>query len=103
MLRAAYFELDDIENVRIILERLLFEWPKKEYWTQLSAVYGQLKFDDKQMSSYRTAYEQGFLDKSNELVQMAQLYLSMEVPYKAAVILQTVSYTHLTLPTIYSV
>ena len=40
------------------------------------------------MSSYRTAYEQGFLDKSNELVQMAQLYLSMEVPYKAAVILQ---------------
>jgi len=88
LLRAAYFELDDIENVRVILERLLFEWPKKEYWTQLSAVYGQLKFDDKQMSSYRTAYEQGFLDKSNELVQMAQLYLSMEVPYKAAVILQ---------------
>ena len=88
LLRAAYFELDDIENVRVILERLLFEWPKKEYWTQLSAVYGQLKFDDKQMSSYRTAYEQGFLNKSNELVQMTQLYLSMEVPFKAAVILQ---------------
>jgi len=88
LLRAAHFELDDIENVRIILERLLFEWPKKEYWTQLSAVYGQLKFDDKQMSSYRTAYEEGFLEKSNELVQMSQLYLSNEVPYKAAVILQ---------------
>ena len=88
LLRAAYFELDDIKNVRVILERLLIEWPKKEYWTQLSAVYGQLKFDDKQISSYRTAYEEGFLQRSNELVQMAQLYLSMEVPYKAAVILQ---------------
>ena len=75
-------------NVRVILERLLIEWPKKEYWTQLSAVYGQLKFDDKQISSYRTAYEEGFLQRSNELVQMAQLYLSMEVPYKAAVVLQ---------------
>jgi len=88
LLRAAYFELDDMVNVRVILERLLIEWPKKEYWTQLSAVYGQLKFDDKQISSYRTAYEEGFLVRSNELVQMAQLYLSMEVPYKAAVILQ---------------
>ena len=88
LLRAAHFELDDIKNVRVILERLLIEWPKKEYWTQLSAVYGQLQFDDKQISSYRTAYEEGFLVRSNELVQMAQLYLSMEVPYKAAVILQ---------------
>tara|TARA_B100001245_G_scaffold8493_1_gene5853 strand:+ start:1875 stop:3620 length:1746 start_codon:yes stop_codon:yes gene_type:complete len=88
LLRAAHFELDDIKNVRVILERLLIEWPKKEYWTQLSAVYGQLHFDDKQISSYRTAYEEGFLVRSNELVQMAQLYLSMEVPYKAAVILQ---------------
>jgi len=88
LLRAAYFELDDMVNVRVILERLLIEWPKKEYWTQLSAVYGQLKFDDKQISSYRTAYEEGFLVRSSELVQMAQLYLSMEVPYKAAVILQ---------------
>ena len=88
LLRAAYFELDDIKNVRVILERLLIEWPKKEYWTQLSAIYGQLHFDDKQISSYRTAYEEGFLVRSNELVQMAQLYLSMEVPYKAAVILQ---------------
>jgi len=88
LLRAAYFELDDMVNVRVILERLLIEWPKKEYWTQLSAVYGQLQFDDKQISSYRTAYEEGFLVRSNELVQMAQLYLSMEVPYKAAVILQ---------------
>ena len=88
LLRAAYFELDDMVNVRVILERLLIEWPKKEYWTQLSAVYGQLKFDDKQISSYRTAYEEGFLQRSSELVQMAQLYLSMEVPYKAAVVLQ---------------
>jgi len=88
LLRAAHFELDDIKNVRVILERLLIEWPKKEYWTQLSAIYGQLHFDDKQISSYRTAYEEGFLVRSNELVQMAQLYLSMEVPHKAAVILQ---------------
>ena len=88
LLRAAHFELDDIKNVRVILERLLIEWPKKEYWTQLSAIYGQLHFDDKQISSYRTAYEEGFLVRSNELRQMAQLYLSMEVPYKAAVILQ---------------
>ena len=89
LLRAAYFELDNIPKVRYVLERLLIEWSKKEYWTQLAAIYGQDELEEKQISAYATAYQEGFLEKSNEYVQMAQLYLSKEVPHKAAVVLQT--------------
>ena len=89
LLRAAYFELDNIPKVRFVLERLLIEWSKKEYWTQLAAIYGQEELEEKQISAYATAYQEGFLEKSNEYVQMAQLYLSKEVPHKAAVVLQT--------------
>ncbi len=89
LLRAAYFELDDIPKVRYVLERLLIEWSKKEYWTQLAAIYGQDELEEKQISAYATAYQEGFLEKSSEYVQMAQLYLSKEAPYKAAVLLQT--------------
>ncbi len=89
LLRAAYFELDNIPKVRFVLERLLIEWSKKEYWTQLAAIYGQDELEEKQISAYATAYQEGFLEKSNEYVQMAQLYLSKEVPHKAAVVLQT--------------
>lgn len=89
LLRAAYFELDNIPKVRFVLERLLIEWSKKEYWTQLAAIYGQEELEEKQISAYATAYQEGFLEKSSEYVQMAQLYLSKEVPHKAAVVLQT--------------
>jgi len=40
------------------------------------------------MAAYQTAYHEGFLEKSSEFVQMAQLYLSVEAPYEAARILQ---------------
>jgi hypothetical protein len=89
LLRAAYFELDNIPKVRFVLERLLIEWSKKEYWTQLAAIYGQEELEEKQISAYATAYQEGFLEKSSEYVQMTQLYLSKEVPHKAAVVLQT--------------
>ena len=42
LLRVAYWELDDISKVKDILEILVVQWPKKEYWTQLSAMYGEL-------------------------------------------------------------
>ena len=88
LLRAAYFELEQMDNVKTVLQRLVIEWSKKEYWTQLSAFYGQDKQEKEQMAAYQTAYHEGFLEKSSEFVQMAQLYLSVEAPYEAAKILQ---------------
>ena len=88
LLRAAYFELEQMDKVKETLERLVVEWSKKEYWTQLSAFYGQDKQEKEQMAAYQTAYHEGFLEKSSEFVQMAQLYLSVEAPYEAAKLLQ---------------
>ena len=88
LLRAAYFELEQMDNVKTVLQRLVIEWSKKEYWTQLSAFYGQDRQEKEQMAAYQTAYHEGFLEKSSEFVQMAQLYLSVEAPYEAARILQ---------------
>ena len=88
LLRAAYFELEQMDKFKETLERLVVEWSKKEYWTQLSAFYGQDKQEKEQMAAYQTAYHEGFLEKSSEFVQMAQLYLSVEAPYEAAKLLQ---------------
>jgi tetratricopeptide (TPR) repeat protein len=88
LLRVAYYELDDYKKVKDILEVLVVNWPKKEYWTQLSAMYGELDNERGQLAAYRAAYDQGLLIRSNELVQMAQLLLQAEVPYKAARVLE---------------
>ena len=77
-----------MDKVKETLERLVIEWSKKEYWTQLSAFYGQDKQEKEQMAAYQTAYHEGFLEKSSEFVQMAHLYLSVEAPYEAAKLLQ---------------
>ncbi|MDJ0928506.1 MAG: hypothetical protein QNJ73_12785 [Gammaproteobacteria bacterium] len=88
LLRVAYFEQDNYQKVRDILEILVVNWPKKEYWTQLSAMYGELDQERKQLSAYASAYDQGMLTRSAELVQLAQLYLQAEAPYKAAKIME---------------
>lgn len=87
LLRVGYFEQENFKKVRDILETLVVNWPKKEYWTQLSAMYGELDQSKRQLSAYAAAYEQGLLTQSSELVTLAQLYLQAEAPYPAAKIL----------------
>ena len=88
LLRASYYELEQMDQVKRTLERLVVEWSKKEYWVQLSAMYSQDKQETEQIAAYQTAYHEGYLEKSSEFVMMAQLYLSQEAPYEAAKLLQ---------------
>ena len=95
LLRVAYYELYDttkdkkhLEKVKDILEILVVNWPKKEYWTMLSGLYGELNDDRRQVAAYESAYDQGFLEKGTEIVSMTQLLLQAEVAYKAARILE---------------
>jgi len=44
--------------------------------------------EKKQLATYETAYRQGFLEKSSELVNMSQLYMYHEAPYWASVVLE---------------
>lgn len=88
LLRVPYYEQQNYKKVRDILEILVAQWPKKEYWTQLSAMYGELGQEAKQLASYESAYDQGLLTRNSELVQLAQLFLQAEVPFMAARVLE---------------
>jgi len=82
--RFLYFEKDDINKTVDVLEELLHYYPKKQYWVQISHMYGEQKKEKEQLAAMETAYVQGMLDKSTEQVTMAYLYLNADVPYKAA-------------------
>ncbi len=88
LLNVFYFELEDYPNVINVLRTIIESWPKREYFVQLSAMYGQEGEDDKQLALYETAYEAGWLRRSNEFVQLSQLLLQAEVPVKAALIME---------------
>ena len=85
--RYLYFEKGDIKNTLALLEELVIHYPKKQYWVQLSHMYGEVNEESKQLSAMETAYVQDMLVKDREQVTMAYLFLNGEVPYKAAKVL----------------
>jgi len=87
LLRFLYFEQDNIPKTIETLEEMIVYYPKKEYWVQLSHMYGETKDEKRQLAAMETAYVQDLLKKDRELVTMAYLYLNAEVPYKAAKVL----------------
>jgi tetratricopeptide (TPR) repeat protein len=75
------------EDSAPVLEQLVEHFPKKTYWLQLSAVYSQLGLDKKALAIMELAYKQGLLTEGSELKNLAQLYLSNQIPDEAAEIL----------------
>lgn len=86
--RFLYFDKDDFDSALDVLNTLLIYYPKKDYWVQASHLYGEKKDDKRELALMEAAYEQGFLDRSSELVRMASLYLNAEVPYFAGSVMQ---------------
>ena len=88
LLNVFYYELEDYPNVIQVLRTMIESWPKREYFVQLSAMYGQEGEDAAQLGLYEVAYEAGWLTRSNEWVQISQLLLQADAPVKAAKIME---------------
>ena len=87
LLRVDYFSLGDYKNMLAVLKELVVLYPKAEYWKTMAGAYSELKQMKKQMSVFEMLYEHGDLQRGNEQLNLANLYLMHEVPYKAAIIL----------------
>jgi tetratricopeptide (TPR) repeat protein len=75
------------EDSAPVLEQLVEYFPKKTYWLQLSAVYSQLGKEKNALAIMELANEQGLLTDGTELKNLAQLYLSNQIPDEAAEVL----------------
>lgn len=88
LLLAAYFETKNYQRAADLLEKIVVRVPdSRDYWLQLAGVYQQLDQERKALAVYELAYEKGLL-KDNEIEQMARSYLYLEMPYKAAMLLE---------------
>lgn len=83
-----YYEKNNYKKVVEILQEMLRYYPSKKYWVQLSAMYSELKDEKHQLAAMDTAYVQGMLEREQELINMASLFLANDVPYKAAKVLE---------------
>ena len=87
---ALLYELGRYSSAANILERLIVKSPeKKQYWMQLSSVYQQLKQYKKALAIRDLAFKKGLITKEKEILDLVNLYLYVDLPYKAAQLLQT--------------
>lgn len=89
LLNAAYFEIQAFEQMIPTLEHIIKLYPKPMYMLYLASIYGQLDQPNKQTVLMESLYEDGQLNKSSQLINLANLYLSEKVPFKAATLLET--------------
>ena len=88
LLAALYSQKQDYENATPVLEELVLRFPKKQYWVQLSLIYGAREDYRRSLAVQQVAYAQGLLTEDKELRRLARSYLYRELPYPAAKVLE---------------
>ena len=85
---AAHWELEQFPEALEVSKILVSTWPAKQHWMTLQGLYSAVGDEANQFATFWSCYDQGLLDSSTELMNMAQLFMLAEVPYKAALVLQ---------------
>jgi tetratricopeptide (TPR) repeat protein len=88
LLAALYSAKEDYENATPVLEELVLRFPKKQYWVQLSLIYGAREDYRRSLAVQQVAYAQGLLTEDKELRRLARSYLYYDLPHPAAKVLE---------------
>ena len=82
--RASYFGLKQPIEVTRVIENLVRYYNKPKYWLQLSAMYGEIGEEDKQLAVMESSWQAGYVTKPTDIITLVQLYRYHNVPIKAA-------------------
>jgi tetratricopeptide (TPR) repeat protein len=88
LLAALYVQKEDHASAAPVLEELVVRFPKRQYWVQLSLIYGAREEYRHSLAVQQVAYLQGFLVEDKELRRLARSYLYNSLPYPAAKVLE---------------
>ena len=82
---AMHYELQSYRDCVPLLKKMIRLFPQHpRYWQQLAGVYMALNDQDAALAALELAFRNGALNSEQALLQLAQLYLSTGVPFKAA-------------------
>lgn len=87
LLNYLYYEQENWPKVLEILEVLVKNWPKRDYWYRLAGIYGQQDDEKRQLWAMEAAYRANYLDRGKDLTTLSGLLMQAEQPYRAAQVL----------------
>jgi tetratricopeptide (TPR) repeat protein len=86
---AINYEMKDFKACAQSLVQLIGLVPHKpEYWKQLSAMFMELKQDTEAVAVLALAERQGFIAKPNEIKNLYSVYMMLDLPFKAGLLVQ---------------
>jgi tetratricopeptide (TPR) repeat protein len=88
LLNYLYFEEENWPKVLEILETLVKQFPKREYWIRLAGIHGQEGHEKEQVYAMQGAYTAGFLERERDLMSLAGLLMQEQVPFRAAQVME---------------
>ena len=88
MLQFMHYEQENWPKVLEILEILVRDFPKREYWVMLASMYGETGEEEKQLLAMEAAHAGGFLTKETDLRAYGALLVQADAPNRASTYLQ---------------
>ena len=87
LIMASYYERKMMPEAITAVENIVKNFPTEEsWWIQLGGFYALTEQNDKALSTYRLANQQGFLKKETDFKRLAQFYSNAGIPYKSAIV-----------------
>jgi tetratricopeptide (TPR) repeat protein len=87
LIMASYYERKMYPEAVKAVETLVKVFPENpKWWTQLGMFYMLTEDYERGLSTMEVAYKQGYLETQSQVKQLAQLYATNGIPYKAAMI-----------------
>lgn len=88
LLLAGYYETKMFQKSADLLELIIKKHPEKaNFWLHLADIYQSMEQDHKALAIYELAYARNLL-KQNGIRQLVNNYLYLQMPYKAAILLE---------------
>jgi len=85
----SYYERKMYPETVAVAEDLVRTFPEEgTWWSRLGFFYLLVEDYKKGLSTFELAYNQGYLEKENEIKTLAQLYQTNGMPYRAAKLLE---------------
>jgi hypothetical protein len=86
---AVNYELKDFKACAASLVQLIGLAPTKpDYWKQLSTMFFEMKSDMEAVAVLAVAERQGYIDKPTERKNLYNVYMMLDLPFKAGLLLQ---------------
>lgn len=88
-LLALHYEQQSYRDCATLLERMIRLFPDNDtYWRQLSGIYLTMNQPARALVVMELMWRRSRMTREEDLVQLAQLYLYQEIPFKAARLLE---------------